>query len=186
MDTSKISKLRIPIKRIIIGHTRGQFCANEVRKSKLWRQSDLNLVLDKFKTSCKSTVKSIQTQNSNLDDIPYNYLIGGDGRIYEGRGIEYQGQHTDNLDATEYNSIGICITFIGNYVAIAPDSKQISLLTGFIDFYKSKGSIADDYIIVLQDDLKYFATKATALNAEFQKLNKFRPCKFHMNIIQFY
>ena len=129
-------------------------------------------------THCISIVKSIQTEESGLDDIPYNYLIGGDGRIYEGRGIEYEGQHTSNLDATEYNSIGICITFIGNYETTAPDSNQISLLTGLIDFYKDKGSIADDYIIVLQDDLKYFPIKATALNAEIEKLAHYRPCEY--------
>ena len=137
-----------------------------------------------FKTSCKSTVKSIQTQDSNLDDIPYNYLIGGDGRIYEGRGIKYQGQHTANLDATEYNSIGICIAFIGNYQITVPVTTQISLLTRFIDFYNDNGSIADDYIIVLQDDLKYFSTKATALNAEIQKFEHFRSCEYILDIVK--
>ncbi|KAL7027126.1 hypothetical protein ACKWTF_005316 [Chironomus riparius] len=155
INLSIIPKLSMPIKRIIIAQTLGQFCTN--------------------KTNCISTVKSMQTQNSGLDDIPYNYLIGGDGRIYEGRGIEYQGQHTSNLDATEYNSIGICIAFIGNYQSIAPNSSQISLLTEFIDFYKEKGSIADDYIIVLQDDLKFNPIKANALNTEIKKLVHFRP-----------
>jgi hypothetical protein len=98
--------------------------------------------------------------------------------MYEGRGIEYQGQHTYNLDATEYNSIGICIAFIGNYQSTPPDSVQISLLTGFIDTFKIKGLIADDYIIVLQDDLKYFSVKATRLNAAIETLDHFRPCKY--------
>ncbi|KAL7027119.1 hypothetical protein ACKWTF_005315 [Chironomus riparius] len=158
-----VPKLIMPIKRIIISHTRGQFCVNE--------------------TNCISTVKSMQTQDSSLDDIPYNYLIGGDGRIYEGRGIEFQGQHTANLDATEYNSIGICIAFIGNYQAIAPDSSQISLLAEFVDFYKKKGSIAEDYIIVLQDDLKYNPIKAYALNTEIEKFDHFRPCEHLLYLI---
>jgi len=135
-------------------------------------------------TSCISTVKSIQTQDSSLDDIPYNFLIGSDGRIYEGRGIEYQGQHTNNLDATEYNSIGICIAFIGNYQSISPDLTQINLLRGLIDFNKRKGLIADDYIIVLQDDLKYFVTRATKLNAAIKTLDNFRPRKYLLNLKQ--
>ncbi|XP_070502278.1 peptidoglycan recognition protein 3-like [Chironomus tepperi] len=155
MDTANMSVMSLPIKRIIIAHTRGASCATE--------------------NHCTSTIRSIQTQDPSLDDIPYNYLIGGDGRIYEGRGMEFQGQHTQNLDATEYNSIGICIAFIGHYESKSPSSTQISLLTRFIDYYKDKGLIADDYIIVLQDDLKYFSTKATALNAEIAKLDKFRP-----------
>ena len=119
-------------------------------------------------------MKNLQTQDSSLADIPYNYLIGGDGRIYEGRGIEYQGQHTENTDATEYNSIGICIAFIGNYQSTAPDSNQLRLLNEFIDFNKRKGLIAEDYIIVSQDDLKYFPTKSDALNREMGKLDNFR------------
>jgi len=128
------------------------------------------------------TVKSIQTHDSSLDDIPYNYLIGNDGRIYEGRGIEYQGQHTDNLDATEYNSIGICIAFIGNYQSTKPSSKQLNLLTELIDFYVRNKLIAEDYIIVLQDDLKYFPIKSEALNVEIEKLDHFRPCRYPINL----
>ena len=100
--------------------------------------------------------------------------------------MEYEGQHTANLDATEYNSIGICIAFVGNYETTAPNSTQLNLLTDFIEFYVKKKLIADDYIIVLQDDLKYFATKADALNVEIEKFSNFRPCKYYFQLYNFF
>ncbi|XP_070499680.1 uncharacterized protein [Chironomus tepperi] len=153
--SSNISKLDLPIKRIIIGHTGGEFCTNQ--------------------NDCINMVKSIQTQDSSLDDIAYNFLIGGDGRIYEGRGFKYQGQHTENLDATEYNSIGICIAFIGNYTSIAPSSELIDSLTEFISNLIELDILIEDHIIVHQDDLKYFESKADALNNVIKSLANFRP-----------
>ena len=128
-----------------------------------------------IQTACISRVQSIQTQDSSLDDIPYNFLIGGDVRIYEGRGFNYQGQHTENFEATEYNSIGICIAFIGDYTSTAPNSGMIDLLKEFILTFVELEIIASDHIIVLQDDLKYFSTKADGLNNAITSLPNFRP-----------
>lgn len=126
---------------------------------------------------CVARVKSIQRHDASLDDIPYNFLIGGDGNVYEGRGFNFTGQHTQNLESTEYNSIGICIAFIGNYQSIAPSRDQISLLRDFIRIFRNRQLIVEDHIIVSQDDLKYSATKADALNNAVKSLEKFRPCK---------
>ncbi|KAG5676720.1 hypothetical protein PVAND_006532 [Polypedilum vanderplanki] len=140
---SDIKKLNQPIKRIIIGHTGGNFCNNT--------------------DECRLLVKQIQVENSHLDDIPYNYLIGGDGKVYEGRGFEFEGQHTANLHGTEFNSIGICIAFIGNYNVTSPNENQLNVLREFINHFISK-ELSEDYIIIKQDDLIYKSTKANALN----------------------
>ena len=124
-----------------------------------------------------SLVKSLQTQDSSLDDIPYNFLIGGDGNVYEGRGFNYTGQHTHNLESTEYNSIGICIAFIGNYQSVAPSADQVSLLKDFIRTFMNRELIVEDHIIVSQDDLKYSAIKADLLNTAIKSLQNFRPRK---------
>jgi N-acetylmuramoyl-L-alanine amidase len=155
--SNSIPMLEIPIERIIIGHTGGSFCTNQ--------------------NDCISIVRSIQIQDPSLDDIAYNFLIGGDGNIYEGRGFNYEGQHTHNLDATEYNSIGIGIAFIGNYAATSPNSSQIELLNDFIRTFVEHELIAEDHIIVSQDDLKYFQLKANALNEVIATVDNFRPCR---------
>ena len=62
---------------------------------------------------CKQQMKNIQ--NYHMDtlgwaDIGYNFLIGGDGVIYEGRGWNTVGAH-----ATSWNSKSLGISFMGNY-----------------------------------------------------------------------
>lgn len=44
-------------------------------------------------------------------DIGYNFLVGEDGNIYEGRGWGKHGAHS-----TPYNSKSIGICMIGNFV----------------------------------------------------------------------
>jgi len=121
-------------------------------------------------------VKSLQFANLDLDDIAYNFLVGGDAKMYEGRGFEYQGQHTQNINATEFNSIGICIAFIGNYTSTVPSFEQFDLLRDFIETFVKNQIIAKDYIVVLQDDLQYFPTKSTSLNNVIRNLQNYRPC----------
>jgi hypothetical protein len=56
-----------------------------------------------FKDDCIARVKQIQISNFHLPDIPFNFLIGGDGIVYEGRGFEFQ---------TFSNESGISVVFI--------------------------------------------------------------------------
>lgn len=52
--------------------------------------------------------------------VGYNFLVGGDGRVYEGRGWDYVGAHT-----FKYNRISICIAFIGNFDRNMPTQAQL-------------------------------------------------------------
>ncbi|XP_070503130.1 peptidoglycan recognition protein 4-like isoform X2 [Chironomus tepperi] len=151
--SSNITKLQTPIKRIIIGHTGGRFCTNQ--------------------TDCIEAVKSIQIQDFSLEDIPYNFLIGADGNVYEGRGFGYQGQHTRNIAATEYNSIGIMIAFIGNYKSTSPSLDQIILLENFIKFFQESGNISSQYLIFSQDDLMHRDLTADSLNSAVANMKNY-------------
>ena len=62
---------------------------------------------------------------------------------------------------------------------MTPNSTTIQLLKDFIQVFVEQQIIANDYIIVLQDDLKYFQQKAEALNAVIKLLKNFRPCKLN-------
>lgn len=72
-------------------------------------------------SSCKARVRQIQKQHMeelSLPDISYNFLIGGDGKIYFGRGwgIKNEGRN-DSLD----------IAFIGNFTEHVPSTTMLSL-----------------------------------------------------------
>lgn len=67
--------------------------------------------------ACKKLIKSIQ--NYHMDDhgwadIGYNFLVGGDGKVYEGRGYTTMGAHCVPFNR---RSLGICMlgTFTGRF-----------------------------------------------------------------------
>lgn len=60
-------------------------------------------------------------ESLNWDDIGYNFLVGGDGAAYEGRGWDSQGAHTKG-----YNKGSICIAFIGTFTKFAPPERQLN------------------------------------------------------------
>ncbi|KAK4875941.1 hypothetical protein RN001_012363 [Aquatica leii] len=73
--------------------------------------------------TCKNLVRSIQNyhiDNVNFGDIGYNFLIGGDGKVYEGRGWHKQGAHLIG-----YNSKSVGIAFIGNFNSVLPTDAAI-------------------------------------------------------------
>jgi hypothetical protein len=129
-------------------------------------------------------VRALQLENSELSDIPYNFLIGGDGKVYEGRGFEYEGQHTESQDATEYNSIGIGIAFIGKYEITAPNENQMKVLNEFVEYFKLQGEIDDNNIFLMQDSLMYSNESTSALKTAISSLPNFYSCKLTENFLK--
>lgn len=60
--------------------------------------------------------------------IGYHYIIGRDGRIYEGRPAKYQGAHV--LSANEHN-LGISVD--GDFMRRLPNPSQLRALEAFLD-----------------------------------------------------
>lgn len=56
----------------------------------------------------------------NYADIGYNFVVGGDGNIYVGRGWYKVGSHTKN-----WNEKSICVAFIGDYGEMNATEKQL-------------------------------------------------------------
>jgi N-acetylmuramoyl-L-alanine amidase. len=62
---------------------------------------------------CAAIVRSYQNyhiDDNKWNDIGYNFVVGEDGNVYEGRGWGYVGAHAPNYNS---RSIGICI--IGDF-----------------------------------------------------------------------
>jgi len=76
------------------------------------------------KESCSVLIRSFQDFHMNdlgRDDIHYNFMIAGDGTIYEGRGWNRAA------DIVEYsNDESIVISFIGDYRREQPNEKQLT------------------------------------------------------------
>ena len=162
----ELTSLSLPIRRIIIAHT----------------ADDNASCFDS--NQCKLRVKKIQEDNLELDDIPYNFLIGGDGSIFEGRGIEFKGQHTSNVNGSSYDEIGICVAFIGTFENISPSTKQIEAFHDLIKHFTDEGSITEDHKIFFHDQLAKPAIPANSLFETMKTFKKFYPGKKDLDFVE--
>ncbi|XP_016840415.1 peptidoglycan-recognition protein LD isoform X4 [Nasonia vitripennis] len=122
--TKEPTKLKkIPPPYVIISHTASTFCYTQAQ--------------------CVLTVRVAQTfhiESKGWEDIGYNFLVGGDGNVYEGRGWNIEGAHTFN-----YNIMSIGISFIGTFNTVAPTKAQVHAATKLIEFGVENGYISKDY-----------------------------------------
>ncbi|XP_029427105.1 peptidoglycan recognition protein 1 [Rhinatrema bivittatum] len=110
---------------IIIHHTEGSACSSV--------------------SSCTTQMKSIQNYHMNSNgwcDIGYNFLVGGDGSIFEGRGWSSVGAHAPN-----YNSNSIGISFIGSFTSSAPTTAAQNAVKSLISCAVSRGTVRSAYTL---------------------------------------
>lgn len=131
----KKRSLTLPIKRIIVAPT-----------------GDANETCFDF-TECLKRVKHIQRQTDYLEDIAYNFLIGGEGSIFVGRGFKYEGEYVKKFDGSNYNDIGISVAFIGSFFEKSPTDVQVEAFLNFVKHYVSEGLIVENYLMFQQDNL---------------------------------
>jgi hypothetical protein len=75
-------------------------------------------------------------------DIPYHYVIDLDGRIYEGRKLEYAGDTN-----TEYDPAGhALIEVVGNFEEVKPNQKQLDAVVDLMALLASKYKVSVDGI----------------------------------------
>ncbi|XP_012228599.1 peptidoglycan-recognition protein SC2 [Linepithema humile] len=94
-------------------------------------------------TACKQKVKGFQTYHMDSKqwaDIGYNFLVGEDGNVYEGRGWDKRGAHSIPFNS---KSIGICI--IGDYSNRTPNRAAVDAVTNLITHGVQNGQIKSDY-----------------------------------------
>ncbi|KAK2150985.1 hypothetical protein LSH36_380g02079 [Paralvinella palmiformis] len=83
-------------------------------------------------TDCCNQVKYIQKSQMSggiFDDISYNYLIGNDGVVYEGRGSQYM-----SAACLHRNSEIVSIAIMGHYACQKPGSEAMVALYVFLDY----------------------------------------------------
>lgn len=101
-----------------------------------------------IKAKCEHNVRGIQTfhiEAKGWIDIGYNFLVGGDGNVYEGRGWDYSGAHTHN-----YNNRSIGIAFVGDFIYKTPTLEQIDATLKLLELGVRKGKLAKDYKLIGQ------------------------------------
>ncbi|XP_042244851.1 N-acetylmuramoyl-L-alanine amidase-like [Thunnus maccoyii] len=76
--------------------------------------------------NCSRNMRAMQRfhqEDRSWNDIGYNFVVGSDGYVYEGRGWNLHGIHTRG-----HNSRGYGVSIIGNYTATLPSRHAMDLL----------------------------------------------------------
>ncbi|XP_023180088.1 peptidoglycan-recognition protein SB1 [Drosophila hydei] len=110
---------------------------------------------------CQRMIKAIQSDHKGrrkFSDIGYNFIVAGDGKVYEGRGFGLQGSH-----APSYNRKSIGIVFIGNFENSAPSSQMLQNAKDLIELAKQGGYLRSDYTLLGHRQTKATACPGTAL-----------------------
>lgn len=128
-DTPKPYKVQVP-ERITIHHEGEYFspdsnAAKFIKKVQVWGMSEAR----------------------NWTDIPYHFLIGLDGKIYEGRNVFTTGE-----TATDYNPQGhLLISCIGNFEEQKFSKVQLDALIHLIAYCCEKYEISPETIAAHKD-----------------------------------
>lgn len=73
-------------------------------------------------------IQAYHRDNLGWADIGYHYLVGRDGRIYEGRSVSAQGAHAGGVN--NKNNLGVSV--IGNFNAALPPPAQLAAVSAFL------------------------------------------------------
>ncbi|XP_017085244.1 peptidoglycan-recognition protein LF [Drosophila eugracilis] len=109
--SGKYPHLKLPVSNVIIHHTATEGCE---REDVCIRQMQI--------------IQAFHMKSLEWVDIGYNFLVGGDGQVYVGRGWHIQGQHVKG-----YGAISISIAFIGTFVNMEPPARQIEAAKRLMD-----------------------------------------------------
>lgn len=125
------------------------------------------------RTACNAEMRAIQNLHIDVNgwaDIGYNFLVGGDGAVYEGRGWAKQGAH-----APGYNdkSHGIC--FIGTYTSGKPTTAMLNAAKQLIACGVSNGQASSNYGLIGHRQAVATECPGNALYNEIRTWPNYRP-----------
>ncbi|XP_034255308.1 peptidoglycan-recognition protein LE-like [Thrips palmi] len=92
---------------------------------------------------CVLRIRYLQTfhmESKNWSDIAYNFLVGGDGYVYVGRGWDKAGAHTLNWN---HRSVGISL--VGTFSYQKPTMEQMRAVFKLIGYGVELNKVVPDY-----------------------------------------
>ncbi|XP_067012369.2 peptidoglycan recognition protein isoform X3 [Anabrus simplex] len=131
-----LTPLKTPVPLVIICHTAGLLGFNQEENTHIIQR-----------------IQAFHTENLEWDDIGYNFLIGMDGLVYEGRGWLNMGAHT-----LGYNSLSIGVAFVGRFVHVIPSEAAMRAFHKLVAKGVQLGHIAPDYKLLGACQLRKTAT----------------------------
>nr|CAD7266114.1 unnamed protein product [Timema shepardi] len=125
-DHTMEANLTTPASHVIVAHTGSAPCVTLSECSKITR-----------------VIQGFQMDDLGYADIAYNFLVGGDSQVYEGRGWDTQGAL-----AAHYNNMSLGVAFIGIFEKTAPLMQQLEEFQTFLNVSVEKGKLSADYKLI--------------------------------------
>ncbi|XP_036272222.1 peptidoglycan recognition protein 1 [Pipistrellus kuhlii] len=117
-------ELEVPVPYVVVSHTAGSPCDTPA----LCLQQAQN-------------VQHYHVRTLGYCDVAYNFLIGEDGLVYEGRGWKVKGDHS----GPTWNPMSIGITFMGNYMKRVPPPRAIRAAQSLLACGVAQGILSPNY-----------------------------------------
>ncbi|XP_030381500.1 peptidoglycan-recognition protein LE [Scaptodrosophila lebanonensis] len=143
--------LQRPVKYVVILHT--------ATESSEKRAINVRLIRD---------IQCFHIESRGWNDIAYNFLIGCDGNIYEGRGWQTVGAHTMG-----YNKIAIGVSFIGCFMRELPSAAALLMCKNLLARGVQEGHIAADYRLICHCQCNSTESPGRRLYEEIQSWDHF-------------
>ncbi|XP_026849456.1 peptidoglycan-recognition protein LC isoform X5 [Drosophila persimilis] len=118
-----LADLMLPVSLVIVLPTNSDNCSTQAQ--------------------CVLRVRLRQTfdiESLQEDDIAFNFVIGGDGNVYVGRGWNQVGAHMSG-----YNVRSLSFAYIGSFQNQKPSAKQLSVTHLLLERGVSLGKISPNY-----------------------------------------
>ncbi|XP_033756598.1 peptidoglycan-recognition protein SC2-like [Pecten maximus] len=122
-------------------------------------------------TECAGVLKGVQNYHMNsrgYNDIGYSFLIGQDGRVYEGRGWGVVGAHT-----LHYNSLAYAVSFMGNFMDTLPSANSLHAAKALVQCGVNKGYIEANYSLFGHRDVGNTDCPGNSLYAEIRTWDRY-------------
>ncbi|CAL1297231.1 unnamed protein product [Larinioides sclopetarius] len=115
--------MQTPVPHLFIHHTAMSECSDFASCSQMMR-----------------TIQNLHMDDNGWDDIGYNFLIGGDGRVYVGRGWNRVGAHTYG-----YNRNAIAFSLMGDFTNKVPSEVMLNTTKEMIKCAEDRNHVMSDY-----------------------------------------
>ncbi|CAB3246191.1 unnamed protein product [Arctia plantaginis] len=124
-------------------------------------------------SECLDAMRVIQIQHIfklKLGDIGYNFCVGSEGGVFEGRGWDHIGAHSGRADN---HSIGICM--IGDWENTKPPEIQMDALKALLRTGVLTGKVKRDYKLIGHKQTRKTNCPGNALMKELSTWEHFAP-----------
>ncbi|XP_064618456.1 uncharacterized protein LOC135482416 [Liolophura sinensis] len=99
--------------------------------------------------SRQSCGKEAKSQLNSEGHVKYNFLIGEDGSIFEGRGWKLAGDHSE-----DFNTKSIAIALLGNFTTAGPSKRGMSAVKLLIKCGMEIGKINETYSLMGEKQIR--------------------------------